>query len=195
MAGETQFIAGVMGVAAVVLGYADFRRVLHAAVDDRYGEWSRFRGRAGGSARLRYALAFFFAYGARDLWVVFRLLLFDLFVVFALLSPYWHALYFEDWNLTLAGAVSVAGAAVYMGWELRRSLALCRVHAWSEQTGCCEKCGCEKWGETRAAERPAAKKGGKQAPPAKTRHGWHGFWAQRLERLAERQPESPRPAG
>ena len=192
MSGETQFIVWVMGVAAVLLGYANFRRILHAAVDDRYGEWSRFRARAAGAARIQYAVTFFFAYGVRDLWVVFRLLLFDLFVVFACLSPYWRALYFEDWNLTAAGAVSAAGAAVYTLWRWRWSLALCRIHAWSEETGCCEKCGEI---HARAEERKAAKKGGKKAPPRKSVHSWHGFWTARLEKLAEQQPKSPRPAG
>ncbi len=181
-----------MGGAAVLLGYAGYRRILHAAVDDRYGEWSRFRAHAPASARIQYAVAFCFAYGAHDLWVVLRLLLFDLFVVFALLSPYWRALYFEDWNFTVARGLSVAGAAVYTLWRLGRSLGLCRVHTWSEQTWRCEKCG---EAHLQLEERLAAKKGGKKAPAAKTGHGWGGFWQKRLERLAEQQPESPRPAG
>ncbi len=202
---EWTFVAAVMGVAAALFGYTGYRRVLHAAVDDRYGEWSRFRARAdrlaAGRGRLQhelqYALAFFVCYGVTDLTRLVTLLLFDLVVVFALLSPFWRYVFFEDWNAAVAVAAALAGVSIYTFWGLRRGLKLCRVHTWSE-TGRCERCG-----ESRAEgeDRGLDKKKGK-GPGVRTAErgwSWHGMWERRLQqltgRLEKETPEGPRPAG
>ena len=136
---ELTFVAALLGISAALLGYAEFRRLLHAAVDDRYGEWGRFRAgvaRLSGSGvrlgyRLQYALAFLFCHGVHDLTHLVSGLIFDLFVVFAFLSPFWRAVYFDDFNPTLAAAIGIAGASVYTFWKLRIGLQSCRVHVWS----------------------------------------------------------------
>ena len=206
---ELTFVAAILGASAALLGYAEFRRLLHGAVDDRYGEWGRFQARVARlpsfGARLRYrlhhGLAFFFCHGVHDLLHLTSGLAFDLFVVFAFLSPFWRAVYFDDWNPTLAAAIALAGACVYTFWKLRLGLQSCRVHVWSEQTSRCERCGEP---HARADEQEGLKKTGKpavrQAPePPKGRTGWHRLWERRLERLTERlasEPEQvPRPAG
>jgi len=206
---EVAFVAAVMGAATALLGYTEIRRLLHCAVDDRYGEWSRFRARAarlpGWSKRLeynwKYAIAFFFLYGIHDLMRLVSLLAFDLFVVFAFLSPFWRSVYFDDWNPALATAIALAGASAYMVWKFRWGLQLCRVHEWSEQTWRCEKCGeYHALAEEREEKSKSAKSSGLKAPePAKRHSGWHGIWEKRLQKLAEEVPSesqgSPRPAG
>ncbi len=206
---DTAFLIALLAIAAALLGYAEYRRILYAATDDRYGDRVRFHTRVrevpqSGRRlryRLEYDLAWLFVYGMSDFFLLFRLLLWDLFVVFALLSPFWHSLVFSDWNPLAAMAASAAGAAAYMAWKLRGSLALCRVHAWSAETWRCERCG-EFHAE--AEERLEAKNPGKaQAPKANwpSRRGisWYGFWENRLQILTDRLqrelPSSPPPAG
>lgn len=205
---ELAFVAAVMGAAAALLGYTEIRRLLHAAVDDRYGEWSRFRSRAAGlpaGKRLRYSVsygvAFFFLHGVHDLMRLASLLAFDLFVVFALLAPFWRSVFFHDWNPAVATAIALTGASVYMVWKFRWGLELCRVHEWSEQTWQCEKCGeYHARAEDHDQGKKAAKGPGLKAPEAAARRlRWHGLWERRLERLAQRLESelkgSPRPAG
>jgi len=191
------FLAAVGLASLVLLGYTEFRRILHAAVDDRYGESARFWQRAAvlpdSGKRLgyqvHYVIAFFFFCGARDLMRLGSLLAFDLFVVFAFLSPFWRFAFFGDWNPILAAAVSAAGASVFMAWKLRQGLELCRVHGWAED-GHCQRCG-EPWAQI---DEPAPlKKGGKTAnrlaagkPSWRERLSWSGLWARRLESLTER---------
>jgi len=169
------FIALVMGASLAVSVYVEARRLLFAALDDRYGEWARFwsEGRQPGSTRTgtekaRFAVAFFFCHGTHDLWRLISLVAFDLFVVFAILSPFWRHVFFEDWNPAVAGLLSVAGIAVFLYWKVKHSLPLCRLHQWSPKTGRCERCG-----ESYAEAEPAS------------RYSWHGFWQQRVNRFAK----------
>ncbi|HZS52712.1 MAG TPA: hypothetical protein VFA54_17725 [Bryobacterales bacterium] len=207
--GDKAFLIALLVIGAALLAYAEYRRILYAAIDDRYGDWVRFHTRAGQlpergrrlQYRLEYSLASFFAYGLSDFFLLLRLLLWDLFVVFALLSPFWHSLVFSDWNPFAAMAVSAAGTGAYTVWKLRKSLGLCRVHAWSAETWRCERCG-EFHAD--AEERLEAKNPGKTALPktslpSRRRFSWHEFWENRLQMLVDRLqrelPSSPPPAG
>ncbi|MBI3667753.1 MAG: hypothetical protein HY236_16240 [Acidobacteria bacterium] len=206
------FVASVMVAGAVLLGYADWRRLLHAALDDRYGQWARFYVQVGRLPILRkrliynfrYSLAFFFCYGLHDLlrWII--LLGFDLFVLLALLSPFWRYVFFEDWNPVLAVGVALAGVSLYLGLKLRWGLELCRVHSWSAGTGRCERCGEFL---VRSEEQTKRQKAGRAAEVQK-RGWWRRFWERRLEKVARQleaelataiakpgMEESPRPAG
>jgi len=203
---QTVFVATVMGAGALLLGYTEFRRLLHAALDDRYGEAVRFwrlsRRLPSASQRipyqLNYAVAFTFCIGLRDLTRFVTLLGFDLFVIFALLSPFWRSVFFHDWNPALAAAIAVAGASTYVVWKLRGGLQLCLLHGWSDQTGQCERCGeLNAQAEEQARLKNTGKGGsaGAAAPPAgaaRKRFSWQGVWERRLHRLEERLAgESP----
>ena len=189
------FIAALMGTAAALMVYVEGRRLLHAAIDDRYGQGLRFWRQYSLGQRLSYALTFFFCHGVRDLWRLVTLVAFDLFVVFALLAPFWRSVYFEDWDPALAVAMGLVGVSIYIAWKLRQGRELCPVHGWSAETWQCERCG-EFHAE--ADDRLRRKKGGKAAAaPALTfsdRFSWHGFWERRLDRLNQRL-EDPRTAG
>ncbi len=168
------YVGVVMGLSLLVAGYVECRRLLFAALDDRYGEWKRFwqDSRQPGpvksrSEKIQFILAFFFCHGLRDLWHWITLVTFDLFVVFAIQAPFWRHVFFEDFNPVAACLLGGAGAALFLGWKLKRSLPLCQVHAWSSQTGRCERCG-EPYLE----------------PERITGVSWHGWWQRRLERLA-----------
>jgi hypothetical protein len=193
-----------MGTSLVLLVYAEGRRLLHAAVDDRYGELVRFWRQAGFGSRVNYAVSFFFCHGVRDLMRLGTLLAFDLFVVFAFLAPFWRYLFFDDWNPILAASVAVAGIAVFLAWKLWRGMELCRLHGWSQDTWQCERCGeFHLYAEERTSSQKAPKGALKITPQPHgwiaglTEHlSWHRFWEERLERLASSQePGNPRPAG
>ena len=212
------FVAFVMGAGAILLGYSDLRRLLHLALDDRYGQWARFCVQVSRLTSLRkrltygisYSLVFFFCYGLHDLALWLTLLGFDLFVLLALLSPFWRCVFFEDWSPTLGVGMVMAGVSVYMGLKLRRGLDLCRVHGWSPETWRCERCGeYHAQAEEQARRKKAGKPAVRTAPvELRERGSWRGFWEKRLERLAQRlaaelpdagsktgPEESPRPAG
>ncbi len=181
---ELVFAATVLGAGAIVLGYIEIRRILHAAVDDRYGQWERFRSGLSqlpstgerAACRLHYAVAFLFAHGWHDFSRLCSLVLFDLFVIFACFSPFWRYVFFDDWNAALAIAISLAGALLYAAWKVRMGLGLCRVHAFSEKTWRCERCG-----EFHArAEDPEH---ASSITPGHNRW-WHRFWERRLEQLS-----------
>lgn len=187
---QTVFLALLAGVSLALLIYTDGRRLLHAAVDDRYGQWVRAWRQADLGFRLNYALAFFFCHGLRDLTRLSSLLAFDLFVVFALLSPFWRYLFFEDWNPGLATALGLAGTTAYLGWRLRSGAELCWVHGWSDEW-VCERCGeyHSRAEEIEARRKKSAKPGAMPlVEPAGLRHrlSWHGFWTRRLEDLDRR---------
>jgi len=175
---ELAFAAAVLGGGAVVLIYIEARRLLAAALDDRYGALERYWQRAGAlpearlGSRLRYGVTFFFCHGVHDLTRLGSLLAFDLFVMFALLSPFWRYAYFDDWSPAPAAGLALAGVAVYIAFKVRQGAALCRVHQFGDKTRRCERC-----------DEPLL--------PPEHDHGrfWHGFWARRLERL------NPPPAG
>jgi hypothetical protein len=170
------FVGLVMGATFLVAAYVEFRRLLYAAVDDRYGEWARFwweSGQAGtarsGGEKFRFALAFVFCYGLHDLWRLLTLIAFDLFVVFAILAPFWRHVFFEDFHPALAVVLGMAGTAAFLYWKVKQSRPLCRLHQWSQKTGRCEQCG-----EAYIEPEPAG------------RFSWHGFWLSRVNRLVER---------
>ena len=169
------FVAVVMGAGLVVAAYVEIRRLLYAAVDDRYAEWARFWWEARqpvtarrGSEKLQFAVAFFFCYGLHDLWRLITLIAFDLFVVFAILAPFWRYVFFADFHPAAAALLGIVGTGVFLYWKVQQSLPLCRLHEWSQQTGRCSRCG-EGYVEPE--------------PPA--RFSWHGFWQRRVNRLAE----------
>lgn len=169
------FVAVVIGASLVVACYVEIRRVLYAAVDDRYGEWARFwwDARQAGAARsgaekFHFALAFLLCYGVHDLWRLITLIAFDLFVVFAILAPFWRHVFFADSSPAVAVVLGIVGTAVFLYWKVRHSLPLCRLHEWSQKTGRCEHCG-----EAYMEPEPAA------------RYSWHGFWQGRVNRLIQ----------
>jgi hypothetical protein len=172
------FVAVVLGVSLVVSAYVEMRRLLYASVDDRYGEWARFWWDARqpgaarpGSEKFHFALAFFLSYGLQDLWRLITLVAFDLFVVFAILAPFWRHVFFADWNPVAAAVLSVLGTVVFLYWKIQQSLPLCRLHEWSQKTGRCDRCG-----ESYVEPEPAA------------RFSWHGFWQGRVNRLVHPSP-------
>jgi hypothetical protein len=186
------FVAAVMIAGVLVLGYVGVRRLLNAALDDRYGQWRRFQEWSGRAlppgrrtaASLQYALTFFFSYGIHDLGRLVTLLAFDLFVLFALLAPFWRHVFFGDWSPASATALAAAGAAGYIAVKLRFGLQLCTVHHWGPPDWCCERCG-----EHHARAEEFA--GGAAAGPSRAasfwdRLSWHGFWERRLEELNRR---------
>ncbi len=186
------FLALLGGISFVLLVYTNGRRLLHAALDDRYGEWLRAWRQAGLGLRLDYAITFFFCHGLRDSMRLGSAIIFDLFVLFALLSPFWRYLFFEDWNPGLAAALGVAGVSVYLGWKLRSGVELCSVHGWSEEWQC-SRCGEY---HAQAEERAARRKSGKASAAApdkplslRERLSWHGLWERRLEQLNQRLEE------
>lgn len=193
---QLAFVASVMGAGAILLGYTELRRLLYAALDDRYGQWARFWARTGElpelgrrlGCRLSYAVAFFFCYGVHDLVRLVTQLLFDLFVVFALLSPFWRYVFFDDWNPALAGGMALAAVSVFVVWKVRQGMELCRVHDWSEKTRRCQRCG--EYQAQAEEQEPAGKTSKLTAPPASRslwdRLSWHGFWERRLERWNQR---------
>lgn len=168
------FLAVVVGSSLAVLGYVEVRRLLCAALDDRYGEWARFwwqarqSSAAGFSRKLDFAVAFFFCHGVHDLWRLVSLLIFDLFVVFAILAPFWRSVFFEDFHPAAAVTLGLVGVSVFLYSRLRRGLVLCKLHEWSQKTGRCERCG-----EPYLEPEPAG------------RLSWHGLWQRRLARLTE----------
>ncbi len=186
-----------MGAAGALLLYADGRFLLHSAVDDRYGQLARFwRGRGLGH-KFGYAVAFFFCHGVRDVIRMITLLAFDLFIVFAFLAPFWRYVFFEDFNVLLAIALALAGVSAYLVWKLWRTLDLCRMHAWSEETWCCERCG-EYSAAAEDRARKTSKSAGREEPELTWRDwlSWHGLWQRRLERIGREIDEhGPRPAG
>jgi len=166
------YVGIVMGASLLVAVYVEARRLLYAAVDDRYGSWARFwwEARQPGATRTgghkaQFAVAFFFCYGLSDLWRLVTLAGFDLFVVFAILAPFWRHVYFGDFPGAVAGLLGVAGTALFLAWKVKYSLPLCRLHEWSQQTGRCERCG-EAYVES--------------DPPG--RFSWHGFWQRQVNR-------------
>jgi len=200
------FVAALMGAGCVLLGYTEARRLLHAALDDRYGQWVRFWSRSRQlpqlssrfAYRFHYAVAFFFTFGAHDLMRFGTLLVFDLFVMFALLAPFWRYVFFEDWNPALAAALSMAGLSLYAGWKFRWGLQLCRLHGWSPETWQCARCGeYHSQAEERVRQRKAGKAAARvvAAPPAPV--GWRrrlslqSFWERRLEKLMRQLESEP----
>jgi hypothetical protein len=174
------YIILVMGASLLVSVYVEARRLLYAAVDDRYGEWARFWWEAGqpgaaktGADKFRFLTAFVFCYGLHDLWRLITLVAFDWFIVFAILSPFWRHVFFEDFNGVLAAILGLAGSAVFLYWKVKHTLPLCRLHQWSQQSGRCERCG-----EGYVEPEPAG------------RLSWHGFWQRQVNRLV--QPPSTR---
>ena len=167
------YVGVVMGLSLLVSVYVGSRRLLFAALDDRYGEWARFwwasqqPGSAkSGSEKIQFVVAFVFCHGLHDLWHLITLVAFDLFIVFAIQAPFWRYVYFEDFTPAAAGLLGVAGTGAFLYWKVRHTLPLCRVHQWSPQTRRCEKCG-ESYLEP---ERAAG-------------FSWHGLWQRRLDRL------------
>jgi len=169
------FLGLVMGASLLVTLYTEARRLLWAAVDDRYGAWARFWWEAhqpesarSGVEKARFAVAFFFCYGLHDLWRLITLVAFDLFVVFAILAPFWRHVYFEDVPAMLAVTIGVAGTAVFLYIRVRQSVPLCRLHEWTGQVPACARCG-----EAYVEMGPSS------------RISWHGFWQRQVSHLTE----------
>jgi hypothetical protein len=193
------FVAAVMGAGVAVLGYVEFRRLMNAAVDDRYGQRLRFYRWAEASlpagsrlaAKLQYSIAFFFCHGVHDLTRLLTLLAFDLFVLFALLSPFWRYVYFNEWNPAAATALAVLGVSAYLVFKLRQGRRLCQVHEWSPADWRCQRCG-----EYHARAEELAEGAHLTGSPRTSfwdRLSWHGFWERRLEEMDRRV--SPPTAG
>jgi hypothetical protein len=143
---EATFVLFVFGAALFALTYAAVREVLSECRDDRYARLATFwtgsvaPGRSLSGLRLRYAVAFFCVYGVWDLiWLVVRVIV-GLFVVFALMSPFWRYVFFRDVNLSVSIILPVAAISLYSAFRLRCARRLCILHKWSEALQC-TKCG------------------------------------------------------